>query len=102
MKNGLGFHGRSVSLMRMLPVVTLFAGVVRSPGSAVSPVYGLEGFVRGRVEILNAKVRLHGGQPDAGGVVVWLMPQTPERSPRPLPRKKLEQREKRFIPHVMA
>jgi plastocyanin len=60
--------------------------------------------VRGRIEILNPKVMLRGGKADAGGVVLWLMPAKETREPETTSgrRRSLEQRNKRFIPHVMA
>jgi plastocyanin len=60
--------------------------------------------VRGRIEILNPRVTLRGGRADASGVVVWLNPLKGALKPETIPGTKrcLEQREKRFIPHVMA
>jgi hypothetical protein len=54
-----------------------------------------------RIELLNAKVKTRQGKPDASGVVVWL--EAPGLSARPHPpRQRLNQRGKRFIPHVMV
>ncbi len=60
--------------------------------------------VEGRVDILNPKVRLRGGEPDATGVVLWLAPSkgVPRLEKSPLPRCRIEQRDKRFVPHVLA
>jgi plastocyanin len=60
--------------------------------------------VRGRIEVLNSKAKLRGGRADAGGVAVWLSPtqggwKTEAASP---PRGRIEQRDKRFLPHVMV
>jgi len=63
-----------------------------------------ECLVEGRIEILNAKAKPPGGRIDASGVAVWLTPvkgaAKPENLPRP--RRRLEQRDKRFVPHVMV
>jgi len=99
-KSGIGLGERGATFLRMLQVVSLLAVLAPIRGSSA---IGGEGHVHGRVEILNPKVRLRGGQADAGGVVVWLIPTMgePERPVQP-PRRKLEQRDKRFVPHVMA
>lgn len=53
------------------------------------------------VELLNSKVKARSGKQDASGVVVWLeAPGVSARGNRP--RQKLNQRGKRFIPHVLA
>lgn len=58
------------------------------------------GQVISRIELLNSKVKTRGGKPAANGVVVWL--EAPGLSARPnRPRQKMNQRGKRFIPHVM-
>lgn len=54
-----------------------------------------------RIELLNSKVKVRNGKPDASGVVVWLeAPGLSARANRP--RQKLNQRGKRFLPHVMV
>lgn len=54
-----------------------------------------------RVELLNSKMKARNGKQDASGVVVWLeAPGLSARANRP--RQKLNQRGKRFIPHVMV
>ncbi len=60
--------------------------------------------VRGRIEILNPKVKLRGGRADASGVVVWLTPLNEALMQDSLPPQKrsLVQKDKRFVPHVMA
>ncbi len=60
--------------------------------------------VQGRIAIINPKEKLKEGKPDAEGVVVWLTPLKgiPKPQASPAPARKLEQRNKRFIPHVMA
>ncbi len=53
-----------------------------------------------RVEFLNSKAKPRNGKPDASGVVMWL--EAPGLSARPnRPRQMLNQRGKRFLPHVM-
>ncbi len=60
--------------------------------------------VQGRIAVLNSKEKRKGGGPDAEGVVVWLT--APKKMAKPenvtLPVRKLEQRDKRFVPHVIA
>jgi plastocyanin len=54
-----------------------------------------------QLELLNAKVKTRQGKPEASGVVIWL--EAPGVSARPNPpRQKLNQRGKRFLPHVMV
>jgi hypothetical protein len=63
-----------------------------------------DGIVKGRIEIVNPKVRLRGGEADAGGVAVWLSPLkgAPRKDHALQPKPRLEQKDKRFIPHVMV
>jgi plastocyanin len=65
---------------------------------------GLPCLVQGRIEILNPKARTQGKGADAGGVVLWLT--ATGSAPKPenshLPKRRLEQRDKRFVPHIMA
>ncbi len=58
--------------------------------------------VRGRIEIANPKLKVRGGGADASGVGVWLVPLKPQPNSEAvaLPRRRIEQRDKRFIPHV--
>ncbi len=90
---------------RYLPsfMILLWAGTNTAatlPWVQVSPPC----IVRGRIEILNPKVKMRGGGADASGVVVWLTPL--REAPKPdsfSPQKRtLVQRDKRFIPHIMA
>ncbi len=69
-----------------------------------APLPRAEATVHGRIEILNPKVKRSGGQADAGGVVVWLRPTkgVPIPVSGPAPKRKMEQHDKRFSPHVMA
>lgn len=71
---------------------------------AGSPDTGGEGAVRGRIEITNPKVKLRGGEADAGGVAVWLIPagRGPVSATHAPARGKIIQRDKRFIPHVLV
>ena len=55
----------------------------------------------GRIELLNSKIKAKNGKQDASGVVVWL--EAPGLSARPnRPRQTMNQRGKRFYPHVMV
>lgn len=57
--------------------------------------------VTARVELLNSKVKSRNNKIDASGVVVWLeAPGLSARANRP--RQKVDQRGKRFIPHIMV
>ena len=65
---------------------------------------GPTNLVKGRIEMLNSKARLRGGGVDASGVAVWLSPlkgglKSEGASP---PRGRIEQRDKRFVPHVLV
>ena len=54
-----------------------------------------------RIELLNSKVKARNGKQDSSNVVLWL--EAPGLSARPnRPRQKLNQRGKRFLPHVMV
>ncbi len=59
--------------------------------------------VKGRVELLNSNAKERNGRVDASGVVVWLSP-TDSTASRGAQRQKriITQRNKRFIPHVIA
>ncbi len=83
-------------------ILALFHAVPGAAGPAAPD--SLLSIVRGRIEILNPKARLRGGGADASGIVVWLTPLKRGWKPEEVPqsRGKLEQREKRFVPHVMA
>ncbi len=85
------------SILRSVVIVPLLLG------SALRPLPGdRQCLVRGRIEILNPKVRLRDGRADSGGVVIWLVPLKGVSKPelRSLPRRRIEQRDKRFFPHV--
>ena len=60
--------------------------------------------VQGQIEILNPKVRLRNGSADFSGVAVWLTPIKGMTKPESTPaqKRKLEQKDKRFIPHIMV
>ncbi|MBS1812510.1 MAG: hypothetical protein JST84_30365 [Acidobacteria bacterium] len=54
-----------------------------------------------RVELVNSKVKARNGKQDVSGVVAWL--EAPGLTARPnRPRQTMNQRGKRFIPHVMV
>ena len=79
-----------------------FAATLVSTSPALSlPSLSQRTKISERVELLNAKVKAHNGQTDASGAVIWLeAPGLSARSGRP--RQKLDQRGKRFIPHVLV
>lgn len=65
--------------------------------------YSAAASVKGRIELVNSKLKARGGKPDASGVVVWLSPLNaiaPHGAPRP--RSVITQRNKRFLPHIVA
>ncbi len=93
--------------MRLNPSAVIAALILAwtRPGAAVFPLLGSpQCSVRGRIEILNPKVKLRGGRADATGVVVWLTPSPgmPRSHNAPLQKRRLVQEDKRFVPHVMA
>ena len=61
------------------------------------------GVVKGRVELINSTLKPRGGRVDASGVVIWLTP-LDRAAPRNGPKQKrtINQRDKRFSPHVVA
>ena len=64
-------------------------------------VYGQRSRITARIELLNSSLKPRNGKLDASGVVLWL--EAPGLNARPnRPRQKLDQRGKRFIPHVMV
>jgi plastocyanin len=69
---------------------------------AASPQGGAPAEVRGRVEIRNPRVRLRDGRADASGVAVWLIPVKADPKPgaAATARVIIEQKDKRFVPHV--
>jgi hypothetical protein len=64
----------------------------------------LQCLVQGRIEILHPKIKLRDGSPDFSGVAVWLTPTNGVIRPGPplVQKRTLEQRDKRFIPHIMV
>lgn len=98
------FLMNAMRFLQSFPILTLvFANV---PSGAVGPQVpgSMQSVVRGRIEILNPKVKLRGGGTDASGVVVWLIPSKGVPKPESVvqPRGRLEQRDKRFVPHIMV
>lgn len=70
------------------------------PSALAPPAPAANNRVTAHIELTNAKTKARGGKADASGVVVWLdvMSSTVPRLPRP----RLDQRGKRFVPHVIA
>lgn len=60
--------------------------------------------VQGRIEVVNSRTKPQSGGSDASGVVVWLTPLKETARPDNVAqtKRRLEQRDKRFIPHVMV
>jgi plastocyanin len=59
--------------------------------------------VRGQFELVNSKAKKRSGQPDASGVVVWMVPAGDAAQPSGnRPRKIITQRNKRFMPHILV
>ncbi len=92
--------GRTVTLLLWCTSLFLWHPAMVPAGALDIPV----SLVQGRIAILNSKEKLKGGAADANGVVVWLVPLkgTPLPEAAPPQRRKLEQKDKRFVPHVMA
>jgi|WetSurMetagenome_2_1015567.scaffolds.fasta_scaffold201903_1 plastocyanin len=87
--------------LKALLVASLLTGAAGFHGGRLASADG-QTVLRGRVEITNSKVKLRDGSVDASGVAVWLLPRAPLPKPEnsTLPRGRIEQRDKRFIPHV--
>jgi len=68
------------------------------------PQSSLHCVVRGRIEVLAPKSGMHDVGTDSSGVAVWLIPTKEIAKPEPVQaqRRTLEQRDKRFIPHLMV
>jgi plastocyanin len=89
------------SIQRLAAVAILLASPIHGMKSLQEPG-SRQCTVRGRIEISNPHVKLRGGVTDASGIAVWLLPLKAEPDPpaAALPRGRIEQRDKRFIPHV--
>jgi plastocyanin len=88
--------------MSLVPILTAVALLATGPAFGTQAAGIPQCTVRGRVEISNPHVKLRDGSADAGGVAIWLVARTgePHSASAGLPRGRIEQREKRFIPHV--
>jgi plastocyanin len=77
---------------RSVPLPVLY----RTPTTAAATV-------KGRIELVNSKIRARGGKIDASGVVVWLTA-LEGATARPATRQRsvITQRDKRFLPHIVA
>jgi plastocyanin len=60
----------------------------------------LNSTVKGRIELIKAKVK--NGKVDASGVVIWLEPLDAAARPLRRQRQMMDQRNKRFTPHVVV
>jgi plastocyanin len=93
-------------MKHLKPGATLVLALsVLRPAVSSPPLSGNEQVtVQGRIEVVNSKTKLESGAADAGGVVVWLMPLKEAARPENVSptKRRLEQRDKRFIPHVMV
>jgi plastocyanin len=89
-----------------LPLIILaptFWAIV--PGAApLLPQSNIHCLVQGQIKLLNSKVKLKDGSADSSGVAVWLTPAKGIINPGPpmVSKRTLEQRDKRFIPHIMV
>jgi len=97
MRNGIGL------LFPLLICVLVFKTTIPA-ASPSQPETGMRCRVQGQMEILHPKVRLRNGKIDSSGIAIWLMPAkgTIKAEPPELPKRILEQRDKRFLPHVMV
>jgi hypothetical protein len=84
---------RPMQMMRVLVLLTL----VVATAAAQTPV-------KGHVELRNSTLKPRNGRVDASGVLVWLEPldAPPPARGGPKPRRIINQRNKRFAPHVVA
>jgi hypothetical protein len=94
--------GPIINVILMVPAL-VFSGLTTVNSSLQAPAEP-RCVVQGRIEILNSRIKLHGGATDESGVAVWLAPPKGALKPEDLrlPRRKIEQIEKRFVPHVMV
>lgn len=85
-------------MMRLL-IVFIFITVLAFAARPLVSFAVVAGTVKGRIELVNSKLKSR----DAGGVVIWLKPadgSTPRSSTKQ--RKVINQRDKRFLPHIVA
>ncbi|MBL8169707.1 MAG: hypothetical protein JNJ50_16235 [Acidobacteria bacterium] len=88
---------RRLLLLSLLLVVLTFADVTRA-WTKLAAVN-----VKGRVELINSRMKTKNGRLDASGVVVWLTPlDAGAVRTGPRQRRIINQRNKRFLPHVVA
>ena len=87
-----------------LVMCTLLFWAVPLAAPPLLPQDSMNCLVEGQIEILNSKVKLRDGSSDFSGVAVWLTPIDPAMQPGPprVQRRTLEQKDKRFIPHIMV
>ncbi len=85
-----------------LMFIGVLAGTSASVSRGIADSRSLE--VKGRIEVLNSRLQKPRGESDASGVALWL--DLPRGAAKPEnigpPRVRLEQRDKRFTPHVLV
>ncbi len=82
-------------------LIVLALGMLLIPARPAVMQAGL-GVVKGRVELINTKVKARGGKVDRSGVVIWLEPLGGARVRGGRARRTIIQRHKRFTPHITA
>jgi plastocyanin len=91
---------RTLVLLGMIAAFVLAPQIIGSERAHGRPVAST---VRGRIELVNSKLKPRDGLVDASGVALWLTPLdgAPPRGPAK-PRASINQRNKRFTPHVVV
>jgi plastocyanin len=86
--------------MRILTILAIL--LLTAPARGTGGFWDRSSEVKGRVELINPALKRRSGPADASGVVVWLEPldRTSLRGART--RRTINQRDKRFLPHVVA
>ncbi|MFN0108416.1 MAG: hypothetical protein ACKVZH_06130 [Blastocatellia bacterium] len=86
-------------MMRLLTVFLFSLVLMNSwPGTGSKSALTIATTVKGRIELVNSKLRSR----DANSVVVWLKPNGAALRSASKQRKIIDQRDKRFTPHVVA
>jgi len=86
-------------------VISALALSMATAGTALTQTpAGARCTVQGRIQILNPTIKQRQGLSDAGDVAVWLIPSGGAYLPeeKRLTRRRIEQVEKRFVPHVVV
>jgi plastocyanin len=89
-------EGKARPICRTLLVQMLLAGLLLAFAGRVAAAEN--GTVRGTIRVLHHAEN----DPDSGDVVVWLTPLSPGAPAAPGPTARLMQKNKKFVPHVVA